>query len=164
MKVHPDGSLPAHHPNCLGCGPENPAGMGLRLRVEGDRIRGDVRFDRLQEGAPGFAHGGAVATVLDDALGSVLILLRRPAVTAKLDVDFRSPALLGHDLKVEGWSERVDGRKLHLAGRLLDGETVVAEAHALFIAVDLEHFRRGGQPLPDEWNMWPENAAAPLDA
>ena len=132
--------------------------MGLRMHVEGDRIRGTVRFDRRQEGAPGFAHGGAVATVLDDALGSMLILLRRPAVTANLNVDFRAPALLDRDLHLEAWTEQVDGRKLHLAGRLTEANTVLAEARALFVEVDLEHFHRGGQPLPDTWNAWPANS------
>jgi acyl-coenzyme A thioesterase PaaI-like protein len=133
--------------------------MGLRLRIDGDRIRGTVRFDRRQEGAPGFAHGGAVATVLDDALGTVLILLRRPAVTANLNVDFRAPALLERDLHLEAWSEKVDGRKLHLAGRLSEGPTVIAEVRALFVEVTLEHFHRGGQPLPDAWNAWPEGSS-----
>lgn len=158
MRPNPDGTVPAHQPHCLGCGPENPAGMGLRLRVDGDRVQGAVRFDRRQEGAPGFAHGGAVATVLDDALGTVLILIERPAVTANLNVDYRAPAFLDHDLIVEAWCERIDGRKLHLAGRLLDSESVIAEARGLFIEVDVDHFRRGGQELPERWATWSGDA------
>lgn len=160
MRPDADGTVPAHQPHCLGCGPENPAGMGLRLRIDGHRVRGTVRFDRRQEGAPGFAHGGAVATVLDDALGTVLVILERPAVTANLNVDFRAPAFLEHDLTVEAWSDRVDGRKLHLVGRLLDGDNVVAEARGLFIEVDVNHFRRGGQELPDRWTDWKREGAA----
>lgn len=154
MRANPDGSVPAHQPHCLGCGPENPAGMGLRLRLDGDRVIGSVCFDRRQEGAPGFAHGGAVSTVLDDALGTVLLVIRRPAVTAKLSVDFRAPAFLGRKLEVEAWCERIDGRKLHLAGRLLDSGQLIAEATGLFIEVDVDHFRRGGQDLPERWEDW----------
>jgi acyl-coenzyme A thioesterase PaaI-like protein len=154
MRPAADGSIPPHQPNCLGCGPDNPAGMGLRLRTDGERILGGVRFDRRQEGAPGFAHGGAIATVLDDALGTVLILIERPAVTANLDIDFRAPAFLDRDLTVEAHCERIDGRKIHLLGRLLDGETLLAEARALFVEVDFEHFRRGGRKLPETWEAW----------
>lgn len=154
MKPRADGTVPAHQPHCLGCGPENPCGMGLKLRVENDQVRGQVTFDRRQEGAPGIAHGGAVATVLDDALGTLLVVLRRPAVTANLNLDFRAPAFLGRALDVEAWTDRVGGRKLHLGGRLLDGDDVIAEAQALFLEVDLEHFRRGGRPLPDAWTTW----------
>ena len=154
MRPNPDGTIPAHQPHCLGCGPDNPAGMGLRMRVDGDRILGAVRFDRRQEGAPGFAHGGAVATVLDDALGSVLLIVGRPAVTANLNVDYRLPAFLDRDLVIEAWCESTEGRRLHLAGRLLDGEHMLAEARGLFIEVDINHFRQGGQSLPEPWGDW----------
>ena len=33
-----DGTLPPHHAHCLGCGPENPAGMGLKLRIDGELV------------------------------------------------------------------------------------------------------------------------------
>jgi len=29
---------PPHQPNCMGCGPDNPASLGLKMRPEGDRI------------------------------------------------------------------------------------------------------------------------------
>lgn len=163
MRPQADGTVPAHQPHCLGCGPENPASMGLRMQVVGERVRGRVRFDRRQEGAPGFAHGGAVATVLDDALGTVLILVRRPAVTARLEVDYRAPAFLERDLTVEARCDRIDGRKLHLEGELHDGETLVARARALFLEVDLAHFQRGGRELPERWRDWPsgETPVAP---
>lgn len=31
---------------------------------------------------------------------------------------------------------------------------VIAEARGLFIEVDIDHFRRGGQELPDRWTDW----------
>lgn len=154
MRPLSDGPLPSHQPHCLGCGPENPANMGLRLRAEGGRVIGSVRFDRRQEGAPGFAHGGAVATVLDDTLGGALIVIQRPAVTVNLNVDFRAPAFLERDLSLEAWCERIEGRKLHLVGRLLDGRDIVAEARAIFVEVGIEHFLRGGRRLPEQWEQW----------
>jgi acyl-CoA thioesterase FadM len=42
---------------------------------------------------------------------------------------------VGVALVIEGWVERVDGRKISVRGRLLDGERVCAEAEALFVAV-----------------------------
>ena len=93
--------LPPHHPNCMGCGDENAAGVGMRMARDGDRVRGSVTLDRRHEGAPGYAHGGAVSTILDDALGMLLFVLRRPAVTARLEVDFRRPAYLGRAFEVE---------------------------------------------------------------
>ncbi|HEV2076124.1 MAG TPA: PaaI family thioesterase [Thermoleophilaceae bacterium] len=143
--------LPPHHPNCLGCGDENPASMGLRLRRDGDRVRGEVTLDRRHEGAPGFAHGGAVATILDDALGSVLALVRVPAVTAKLEVNYRRPAFLGLRFEVEAWVSSREDRKRRLAGELREGGEPVADAAGLFIQVEVEHFLQGARELPETW-------------
>ena len=165
MSEHPDvehRALPPHQEHCLGCGTANPASLGATYALAGDRVVGHVRFDRRQEGAPGLAHGGALATLLDDALGSLLAVVGRPAVTARLCVDYRSPAVLHRDLVVDAWIERVDGRKLHLAGTVKDGEVVVAEATALFLEVDLSHFEAGGETVPPEWgSAW--NPGGPSD-
>jgi hypothetical protein len=42
---------------------------------------------------------------------------------------------MGVELRVEGWVDRVDGRKIFVLGRLLDGQRVCAEANGLFVAV-----------------------------
>lgn len=144
-------ALPPHQPNCLGCGPDNPAGLGLSLFSEGDRVKGRVELDRRHEGAPGFAHGGAVATLLDDTLGALLMLLEVPAVTAKLEVDYRAPAFLGREFQLEAWLEAREGRKLWLAGAMSDSGKRVADASGLFVQVDGEHFLRGAATLPRGW-------------
>ncbi len=107
-----------HDPMCMGCGPANPNNLGVTVRFEGDRVRGEVLLDERHSGAPGFAHGGAIAAVMDDLLGQVLIPLDRPGVTATMTVDFRGPALLGRTLVLEGWCEKIDGRKLHMRGEM----------------------------------------------
>ena len=135
--------LPPHHPHCLGCGDRNPAGLGMRMERDGDRVRGTVTLDRRHEGAPGYAHGGAVTTILDDALGMLLFVLRRPAVTARIEVDFRSPAYLGRAFEVEAHVDRIDGRKLWMVAELRDGAELIAEARALFLEVEAAHFARG---------------------
>ncbi len=156
MRPDPDGTVPEHQPHCMVCGTANSASIGLRMRIQGDRVHGTMCLDRRQEGAPGFAHGGAIAAALDDLLGTVLILLERPAVTASLTVDYRAPAVLGRELSLTGWAVAVEGRKLHLRGEVHDGEQLVAEARALFLAVDLAHFKSSGQPLPEAWSTWGE--------
>jgi acyl-coenzyme A thioesterase PaaI-like protein len=145
-----------HHDHCLGCGPENPGSLGLRFHIIGERVRADLQLDRRHEGAPGFAHGGAVATALDDTLGTLLLVLRRPAVTARLEVDYRLPVFLGTPYTIESWIERIDGRKLHLAAVLRDAEgTTVAEAQSLFLEVDIAHFRQNGATPPEHWQWSP---------
>jgi acyl-coenzyme A thioesterase PaaI-like protein len=135
--------LPPHHANCMGCGPENAAGIGMRMERDGERVRGSVTLDRRHEGAPGYAHGGAVSTILDDALGMLLLVLRRPAVTARLEVDFRRPAYIGRPFDVEAWVDEVDGRKLWMRAEMREGGELVAAARSLFLEVEPQHFARG---------------------
>jgi acyl-coenzyme A thioesterase PaaI-like protein len=154
MKVNPDGSVPAHHATCFGCGPDNPAGIGLRMRVDGDHVRADLVFDERHQGAPGLAHGGAVAAALDDLFGGVLVMLEAPAVTANLHVDFRAPVPLGEVLALSASCTGSDGRKLTFRAVVQRGGRVLAEATALFVRVDLAHFEAARAPLPDAWNAW----------
>lgn len=59
----------SHNPGCMLCGADNPARVGLRMAIEGPRLHGTVTPGVAQEGWPGLVHGGALAAVLDDALG-----------------------------------------------------------------------------------------------
>jgi acyl-coenzyme A thioesterase PaaI-like protein len=127
----------------MGCGDQNPAGIGMRMERDGERVRGSVTLDRRHEGAPGYAHGGAVSTILDDALGMLLFVLRRPAVTARLEVDFRRPAYLGRPFDVEAWVDRIEGRKLWMVAEIREAGELIAEGRALFLEVDPGHFARG---------------------
>src|SRR3954451_6723982 len=139
--AEPSGNwFPPHQPNCMGCGPDNPASLGLRMRADGEGVAGEVTFGAVHEGAPGVAHGGAVATALDDALGMLLMRLRRPAVTRRLEIDYERPCFVGRRYDVTATRERVDGRKLWLVAALREAEQIVARAHGLFICVDAEHF------------------------
>jgi uncharacterized protein (TIGR00369 family) len=151
--------LAAHHPNCIGCGTENQGSMGLRFFADGQHVRASMRLDERHEGAPGFVHGGMLATALDDTFGALLVVLRRPAVTARLEVDYRRPAFLHRDFELDAWCEQIDGRKLHLVGEIREGDDLVAEAHALFLEVDLGHFARGGKDMPErvkeQWRKGP---------
>jgi len=138
----------------MGCGPDNAAGLAMGMRAVDGRVVGSVTLDNRHEGSPGLAHGGAVATALDDLFGGVLVLLEQPAVTANLSVDYRAPVFLGVPLPLVGWCHARTGRKLELRGEMRHADTLLAEATALFLAVDLEHFMRSGAPMPAEWSAW----------
>ena len=136
--------LPPHHPRCLGCGPENPHGHHLQVWREGDVVRAEHVFDERHVGAPGIAHGGAVATVLDDLFGFLLYGIGEPAVTRHLEVGYRAPVLLGTQYLLEAGVQRREGRKLFVRGQGTDERgALVVEATAVFVVVGREHFSRG---------------------
>ena len=146
----PGEPIPSHYTKCYGCGTEHPSGLGLRLFAgEGLSLYGSFTVSDLHQGAPGLAHGGLLTTAFDDALGSLNWLLSIPAVTGRLEVDFRRPVPVGSTLHIEAAVVGVKGRKVfsRAVGRLEDGAGPVAmTAAALFVQVPVEHFVAHGRP------------------
>ncbi len=149
--VH-DEVLPPHYPTCLGCGPDAPEGYHLQVRRAGDEVVAEHVFEQRHSGAPGIAHGGAVATVVDDVLGYLLYVVQAPGVTRRLEVDYLTPVLTGVPYVVRGRLDRRDGRKLWVSCECTDPDGVVAfRATGLFIVVDVSHFAQatsGGEQSP----------------
>jgi uncharacterized protein (TIGR00369 family) len=150
--------LPQHYAHCFGCGADHPTGLHLSATVaEGVAVDAVFRVADAHQGAPGLAHGGVLATAADEALGFLNYLLRRPAVTARLEVDYLRPVPVGSNLHLRAECTAVAGRKTYVRceGRLdaPDGPPAL-RATGLFIEVPVEHFRRYRQdrqePLSDE--------------
>jgi len=121
----------------------NPLSPPVRLDYNDDltKVVGEVTFGSAYEGPPGCVHGGYVAAVFDELLGATQSLSGAQGMTAHLDVDYRSPTPLGAQLRLEGWLDRRDGRKIYARGAMYVGDTLTAEAEGLFIAFDHEKFR-----------------------
>jgi acyl-coenzyme A thioesterase PaaI-like protein len=136
-----DGPLPPHYPTCLGCGPDAEQGYHLEVRRDGDEVVTDHVFEPRHSGAPGIAHGGAVATVVDDVLGFLLYLEGIPGVTRMLQVEYVKPVLVGVRYTVRGRVDERDGRKVWVSCSGRDADGVEAfRATGLFLEVRLEHF------------------------
>ncbi len=96
------------------------------------------------------AAGAGLACAFDEALGSTVgNLMRRPAVTAKLETDFRRPVPVGSTLYIAAKLDGLAGRKIYVsADGHLDAEDgpVAVSARALFIVVGFDHFSTHGDP------------------
>jgi acyl-coenzyme A thioesterase PaaI-like protein len=128
-----------HWGSCFGCGPD-AAGLHLTFAREGDVVRSPITLETRFQGAPGLAHGGIVSSILDDISGAIPVAIGQRAVTAKLEVDFTAPVVIGRPLVAEAWLESFEGRKIRIVSRLLDDGTVLAVGRALFLTVPREHF------------------------
>ncbi|MEV7321440.1 PaaI family thioesterase [Streptomyces sp. NPDC093970] len=146
---HPDAPAPgaligAHYEQCFGCGHEQAHGLHLEVRAgEGVSLTAEFTVRAAHQGAPGLAHGGVLASALDETLGSLNWLLRKIAVTGRLETDFVRPVPVGSTLHVSAEVAAVAGRKIYstATGRL-DGPDgpVAVRAEALFVEVPVEHF------------------------
>ena len=117
-------------------GEANPLAPPLHVGVEGDKIVGWARFGAAYEGPPGCVHGGYVAATFDEILGMSQALTGKRGMTGTLTVRYRKPTPLNRDLRWEGEVVREEGRRIYTEGRCFDGETLTAEAEAIFVTVD----------------------------
>ncbi len=148
----PDADIPPHHlPWCYGCGPDNDRSLGVRFRLEGDRIVSELEFAPWFQGGPGVVHGGATAAFFDDLMGSVLMAHLKPSVTAKLEINYLRPLPLGITIRGEAWLAEIDGRKLWVEAIGEDSSgTAYVEARALFLPIGPDHFQRAVTSLDEQ--------------
>lgn len=156
---HPDapapGSvLPSHYQQCVACGPEHPTGLRLVTTAgPGVTVTGGFTVTGEHQGAPGLAHGGVLATALDEVLGGLSWLLRRPMVTGRLETDYVRPVPVGSVLSLQARCLGFAGRRMYATalGRLggPDG-SVAIRAAAVFVVVPPEHFTKHGTDMTVE--------------
>ena len=102
-----------------------------------DTLVATAAFGPRAEGAPGLVHGGAILTVLDEALGAAAWLAGKAVMTASLSTDFRKGVPLGATLLVETRLLGERHRLVTLEGALRDANGVIyAEAAGRYIVLD----------------------------
>jgi acyl-coenzyme A thioesterase PaaI-like protein len=116
-------------------GDTNPAAPPLLLERTPEGLRGEVTLNTVYQGPPGLVHGGWIAALLDQAVGSASAVETTPGLTAKLEVNYRRPTPLFTPLEVTAEVERVEGRKVFVSGRIRAHGEVTAEATALMVQV-----------------------------
>jgi acyl-coenzyme A thioesterase PaaI-like protein len=106
-------------------------------RASDNVLVAQVWFGPGTEGPPGHAHGGSVASALDEAMGGAAWHAGYAVVAARLTIDFRQMVPIGLTATIEARIEQVDGRKIRTRGRLTgeDG-TVYADGDGLFIVLE----------------------------
>lgn len=123
---------------CFGCGQTNRSGLRLKFFVDEEHtIVCRVRLARRFEGPPGHAHGGIIATLLDEAMSKANRQFGVLAMTRQMEVEYLKPVPLGVRLMLTGRHTGASERKHYCEAQLAneDGD-VLARGKGLFIAVD----------------------------
>lgn len=134
-------------PTCWTCGPERPAGDGLRIftgAVDGPGAATDLVAAVWTPDADVDAGDG---TVLEPHVWAALdcpsyfgAVRDQPALLARLTADLRGPVHVGEPYVVLGWTaDPADGRKRHGGSAVLDADGhVVAVARSMWVTLSAE--------------------------
>ncbi len=130
--------------NCFGCGELNPIGLRLKFFTN-EQLEVVCHFtvpERFQ-GPHGFAHGGVIASMLDEAMSKAIHASPHAAglmaMTRHMETNYLRPVPLGASVVLRAHQEKVEGRK-HFCLASLEDETgrQLATGKALFIAIERE--------------------------
>jgi len=117
-------------------GPGHPLAPPMRVVRVGDRAVGTVTFGHVYEGPPGAVHGGMVAAMFDLVLGAASSFTEQPGLTGTLTVRYRRPTPIDRPIRYEAWVDRVEERKVLVAGSSWSDDTLLAEGEGIFVRVD----------------------------
>jgi uncharacterized protein (TIGR00369 family) len=116
---------------CFGCGRNNPIGLKLKFKLEGDIIRTEFTPDRTHQGWPGLLHGGILGTLLDEAMSNVAYATGNTCLTASINIRIRQPINVEVPLVITARITRQGKKLIETEGRVcLEDGTVVAESTA----------------------------------
>ena len=127
---------------CFGCGEANPTGLHLKFFLAEDgTVVCDAIVPDTYEGPPGYAHGGIIATLLDETMSKAVRSHGLVAMTARLEVDYKRPvpsSAVGEPrpVRLEGRVVRSEGRKHWVEARVVNAEGAeLAVGKGLFLEV-----------------------------
>ena len=123
-------------------GPLNPLSPPMEFEVRAGRVYGRVTYGAPYVGPPQHVHGGIIAATFDELLGSTNLVQMVGGMTGTLTIRYRRPTPVLKEIELEGWIDKVDGRKVFTHGEMRHGGEVTAEAEGIFIQGSMDQLRR----------------------
>lgn len=143
-----------HH--CFGCGADNESGLQLKFSIDeqSGQVVSDVRLAGRFEGPPGYAHGGIIAALLDEAMSKANRMHGVVAMTRQMEIEYLRPVPLLQPLTLTGRRTSQQGRKNHCEAEIATvSGTILARGKALFIEVDRSKLLpSANDTIPDNWS------------
>jgi acyl-coenzyme A thioesterase PaaI-like protein len=128
---------------CFGCSPSNPSGLQLRFRRRGDTVVADYTIPDRFHGAPGIAHGGVIAAMLDEVSCAVAHAIRNlHVVTGELSVRYQRPCPVEVPLSLTARIRSDHPRYLVIDAEVQQGDQRLAYSSGKFF------FTRGSSSAP----------------
>ena len=114
-------------------GPSNPITPGLSIWFKDEQAFAKVTFNWMYEGNKNIAHGGWIAAVFDEFLGTAQVLSGKTGMTGTLSVSYHKPTPLNKELRLTSAIKFADDRKTRVVAEMWAGDVKTASAEGLFI-------------------------------
>jgi acyl-coenzyme A thioesterase PaaI-like protein len=130
-----DGEAVVHFAECPVSGRANPLAPEVEVWRRGDGVRARVVLGPAFEGAPGRAHGGAVAAVFDDVMGFLATVHAVPTYAGELTIRYLAPTPLDEQLDFTAWVSERRARTMTTEARAVHRGKTVAEASCVGVII-----------------------------
>ena len=118
-------------------GPLNPIAPPVPFKLVGREMHAVHSFDAQYNGPPTAVHGGVIALVFDELLGSLGAILGIGGFTGTLTVVYRSLTPLARPIRMRSWVDREEGVKVFIKGEMVtdgpEGDVLCSTAEGIFI-------------------------------
>ena len=143
IPVNPFPSAPSKGSYVSGDGAAERTRVAYFRDGDSDHLHATIRFGHAAEGPPEAVHGGAIAAVLDEAMGAVCWMNGHPVVGARITINYMHMTPLGFEGRVESWIDHIERRKIFIKATLTDESGKVhADGEGLFIKLQPEQQER----------------------
>ena len=128
-----------YNPGCFACGTDNNCGLKLSIEAKKGEALTVFVLDERYEGWKGIAHGGIIATILDEVMAWAVISLGHAALTAALEIRYRSPMFIGKSYRAIAKVKEGKNRKFIVESFIegIQGDKI-AEAKGVYVRVPEE--------------------------
>ena len=119
---------------CFGCSPTNPVGLHLRFWLRDNTVYTRYRIPARYHGAPGIAHGGIVAAILDElSCVAALAISKCYVVTGEISVRYLKPCPVDAELDISAHiTNREHPRYLVIEAEVRQGDVILARSTGRF--------------------------------
>ena len=125
---------PKQYRNCFGCGADNPIGLRLQYRREGDAVVTEFTPGDEHEGWPGIVHGGIITTLLYEVMENFAYQNGTIAMMRGMSTNFRRPAKTGKRITATARLEVSADREMSVSANLTQ-DKLIAEGTAQLVAL-----------------------------
>ncbi len=122
---------------CFACGQENPIGLKLKFEWDGKTAKTEFIPHELYQGWSGVVQGGIICTMLDEGASYAVLFEGMNPITARMEIRFRRPAVIGEPLIITGTVTNRDGKWFEARAEITrknDG-TLIAEGKSSILGL-----------------------------